>query len=71
MTVLPDVMNTLYVKNNVIHSYYTSGNNLLRILRGTVNFTNISVLVWNVLDKNINVYVPYHAFKQKLKIFIE
>ena len=70
-SLLPDVMNRLYVKNNVIHSYYTRGNNLLRIPRGTVNFTNISARVWNVLDTQINVYVPYHAFKHKLDIFIE
>ena len=58
-------------KNNVIQSYqYTRGNNLLRIPRGTVIFTNISARVWNVLDKNINVYVPYHAFNHKLKIYI-
>ena len=67
---LPDVMNRLYVKNNVIHSYYTRGNNLLRIPRGTVNFTNISARVWNVLDAQINVYVPYHAFKHKLKTYL-
>ena len=67
---LPDVMNRLYVKNNVIHSYYTRGNNLLRIQRGTVHFTNISARVWNVLDTHINEYVPYHAFNHKLKIFI-
>ena len=67
---LPDVMNRLYVKNNVIHSYYTRENNPLRIPRGTVNFTNISARVWNVLDTNINVYVPYHAFKHKLKIYL-
>ena len=58
---LPDVMNRLYVKNYVIHSYYTRGNNLLRIPRGTVNFINIPARVWNT---NIDVYVPYHVFKQ-------
>ena len=53
---LSDVMNRLYVKNNVIHSYYTRENNLLRIPRCTANFTNISARVWNVLDTNIHFY---------------
>ena len=56
-------MNRLYVKYNDIHSYNTRGNNLFRIPRGTVNFTNISVRVWNVIDTHINVYVLYHAYK--------
>ena len=67
---VPDVINRWYVKNNVIHSYHTRGNNLLRIPRGTVNFTIISARVWNVLDTNINMQVPYHAFKHKLKIYL-
>ena len=57
-------------KNHVIYSYYTRGNNLPRIPRGTVNFTNISARVWNVLDTNMNVYVPHHASKHKLNIYL-
>ena len=37
---------------------------------GTEKFTNISERVWNVLDTNINVYAPYHAFKNKLNIYL-
>ena len=32
----------------------------------TINFTNVSARVWNVLAINMNVYVPYHVFKLKL-----
>ena len=58
---LPDVINRLYIKKNRIHSYHTRLHNLHRIPRDTVNFTNISARVCNVLDTNINVYVPYYA----------
>ena len=67
---LPGVMNILYVQKYVIHSYYTRGNNLLRIPRGTVNFKNISARAWNVLDTHINLYVPYHASKHKLEMYL-
>ena len=42
---LLNVMNRLYVKNKDIHSHNTRSNNLLRIHRGTVNLTNLSVRV--------------------------
>ena len=67
---LPNVMNRLYVKNKDIHSHKTSNNNLLRIHRGTGNFTNLSARVWNVLTRNLNVYVPCHIFKLKLKLYL-
>ena len=55
-------------KNNKdIHSHNTRNNNLLRIHRDTVNFANFSACVWNVLTRNLNVYVPYHVFILKLK----
>ena len=51
--------------------WHTHGrNNLLKIPRGTVYFTNISARVWNVLESNVNVHVPYHAFKHKLKLYV-
>ena len=71
---LPDVMNRLYVKNNDIHSHNTRNNNLLRIHkktdRGTANFTNLSVRVWNVITRTINMYVPHHVFKLKFKLYL-
>ena len=67
---LPNVMNRLYVKHKDIHSHNTRNNYLLRIHRGTVNFTNLSARVWNVLTRNPNVYVPYHIFKLKLKLYL-
>ena len=63
-------MNRLYVKNKDIHSHNTRNNHLLRIHRDTINFTNLSARVWNVLTRNINVYVLYHVFKLKLKLYL-
>ena len=54
---LPNVMNRLYVKNKDINSHNTRSINLLRIHRGTANFTNLSARVWKVLTRNLNVYV--------------
>ena len=67
---LTGVMNRLYVKKYVIHAYYPRGNNLLTIPRGTANFTNISARIWNVLDINIKVYIPYRAFKHNIEIYL-
>ena len=67
---LPNVMKRLYLKNNDVHSDNTRSSNLLRIHRGTINFTNLSVNVWNVLTRSINVYVPYHVFKVMLKLYL-
>ena len=47
------------MKNKDIHSHNTRSNNLLRIHRGTVTFTNLSVRVSNVITRTINVYVIY------------
>ena len=66
---LPNVMNRLYVKNKYIHSHNTRNNNLLKIHRGTANFTNLSARVWNILTRTLNVYVPYHIYKLKLKFY--
>ena len=64
---LPNVMNRLYMKNKDIHSHNTRNNNLLRIHRDTANFTNLSA---RVLTRNLNVYVAYHIFKLKLKLYL-
>ena len=64
------MLHILYVKNNDIHSHNTRSNNLLRIPRGTVNFTNLSARIWNVITRTINVDVPYHVFKLKLKLYL-
>ena len=63
-------MNRLYVKNKDIHSHNTRNNNLLRILKGTANLTNLRARVWNVLTRNLNMYVSYHIFKFKLKLYL-
>ena len=67
---LPDVINNLYKKNKDVHSYYTRGSNLLRIPRGTLNFTNVSARIWNVLMLKINIRVPFHIFKRNVKTYL-
>ena len=67
---LPDVINNLYKKNKDVHTYYTRGSNLLRIPRGTLNFTNVSARVWNVIMLKINVHVPFHMFKRNVKTYL-
>ena len=66
----PKCNELLDVKDKDIHSHNTRNNNLLRIHRGTANFTNLSARVWNALTRNLNVYVPYHIFKLKLKLYL-
>ena len=38
---LPNVISNLYIKNNEIHSHFTRNSNLLKIPKGTPNFTTI------------------------------
>ena len=67
---IPNLMNRLHVKNlRYSFTYNTRSNNQLRIHGGTVNFTNLSERIWNVLTRNLNVYVPYHVFKPNLKLY--
>ena len=40
-------------KNNEIHSHFTRNSNLLRIPKGTPNFTTISARVWNEIVTKI------------------
>ena len=63
-------MSYSYLKNNQVHSYNTRSSDLLRIPRGTLNFTNISARLWNKLVLNIDVNVSIYTFKYKLKIFL-
>ena len=67
---LPDVINNLYKKNKDVHSHYTRGNNLLRIPRGTLNFTNVSARVWNILMLKIDIHVSLPIFKRTVKTYL-
>ena len=67
---LPGVMDNLYIQNNEVHSHNTRSSDLLRIPKGTLNFTNISARLWNTLVLNIDVNVSIYTFKYKLKIFL-
>ena len=67
---LPDVINNLYKKNKDVHSHYTRGSNLLRIPKGTLNFTNVSARVWNILMLNINIHVSLPIFKRNVKTYL-
>ena len=53
---LPDVINSLYSRNSDVHSYSTRSSDLLRIPRGTLNFTNVSARVWNVLVLKMDTF---------------
>ena len=58
---LPNVISNLYIKNNEIHSHFTRNSNLLRIPKGTPNFTTISARVWNeivtkiLMDQHVSI----------------
>ena len=67
---LPDVFNTLYVKNSEIHTYSTRSQDLYHILSGTQTFSNISAKIWNSLTVNIYVNVTLIKFKESLKLYL-
>ena len=46
---LPDVFNTLYIKNGEIHTYSTRSKDLYHVLPVTQTFSNISAKIWNSL----------------------
>ena len=67
---LPDVINSLYSRNSDVHSYSTRSSDLLRIPRGTLNFTNVSARVWNVLVLKMDIHVSLPKFKIHLKRYL-
>ena len=69
---LPNVISNLYIKNNEIHSHFTRNSNLLRIPKGTLNFTTISARVWNEIVTKIiiNQHVSISKFKTMLKSYL-
>ena len=65
---LPAVLNTLYKKNNEIHSYNTRSKDMFHVALGT--FSNISARIWNALIIKIDINVPMFKFKDSLKLFL-
>ena len=55
---LPAVLNTLYKKNNEIHSYNRRSKDWFRIALGTQTCSNISARIWNALIIKIDINVP-------------
>ena len=68
----PNVISNLYIKNNKIHSHFTRNSNLLRIPKGTPNFTTISARVWNEIVTKIimDQHVSISKFKTMLKSYL-
>ena len=66
---LPDVFNTLDIKNSEIHTYSTRSIDLY-ILPGTQTFSNISAKIWNSLTVNINVNLAFIKIKESLKLYL-
>ena len=64
------LLNTLYMKNNEIHSYNTRSKDLFRIALRTQTFSNISARIWNELIIKIDINVPMFKFKDSLKLFL-
>ena len=56
---LLDICNTLYIKNNEIHTYTTRSKDLYHVLPGTQTFSDISAKIWNSPTVNINVNVTF------------
>ena len=67
---LPAVLNTLYKKNNEIHSYNTRSKDMFHVALGTQTFSNISARIWNALIIKIDINVPMFKFKDSLKLFL-
>ena len=67
---LPDVFNTLYIKNSEIHTYSTRSKDLYHVLPGTQTFSisKISAKIWNSLMVNVNV--TFIKFKESLKLYL-
>ena len=67
---LPEVFNTLYIKNIEIHTYSTRSKDLYHILPETQTFSNISAKIWNSLTVNIIVNVTFIQFKESIKLYL-
>ena len=69
---LSNVISTLYIKNNKIHFHFTRNNNLLRLPKGTPNFTTFGARVWNEIVTKIlmDQHVSISKFKTMVKSYL-
>ena len=67
---LPTVLNSLYQKNNEVHTHNTRAKNLFHISFGTQSFSSVSAKIWNALMAQIDSNVPLVKFKKSLKLFL-
>ena len=67
---LPTVLNSLYQKNNEVHTHNTRATNLFHISFGTQSFSSVSAKIWNALMAQIDSNVPLVKFKKSLKLFL-
>ena len=68
---LPEVMDSLYIKTNAIHFHNTRNANKFRISTGTETFSHISARIWNALESKIDVSVSLKKFKISLNTFLQ
>ena len=54
----------------ILETINTRGSNLIRVPKGSMNFVNISTLLWHVLLSNIDVNVSITTFKHNLKTYL-
>ena len=52
---LPTVLNSLYQKNNEVHTHNTRAKNMFHIFLGTQSFSSVSAKHWNALMAQIDV----------------
>ena len=67
---LPTVLNSLYQKNNEVHTHNTRANNMFHISFETQSFSSVSAKIWNALMAQIDSNVPLVKFKKSLKLFL-
>ena len=63
---LPTVLNSLYQKNNEVHTHNTSSKNMFHISFETQSFSSVSAHIWNAIMARIDSNAP---FEKSLKLF--
>ena len=67
INILHNIITNLYIKNNEIYSHFRRNSNLLRVSKGTSNFTTISSRVWNEIVTKIIIdqhnKIPFQILK--------
>ena len=68
---LPEALNGLYSKKNIIHHCSTRNYDKYHIQTSTYCFSNVSAPIWNVTTTNIDVDISFLQFKIVLKLYKE